>query len=240
MPRRSVRPVIALNLDVFQDRDAGKPSQARIGMAYLDSVLEAGGLPLLVPSTRDPAVLRWYIGQADGVLLIGGRDYPPAWYRRPPHPALNPLHERRAASDGVLARLALPTRLPLLGICGGHQLIAITRGGALLQHIAAADRHTGGQRHGARLTGGRLLKALFPSGRFTVNSSHHQAIDPDCVGRGLEVTAMSDDGVIEAIEGRGPRFLLGVQWHPERMPPGHRRRVFGAFIRAACAARTAR
>ncbi len=237
MAGRMERPVIALNHDVYQDFEAGTPAQGRISMAYMEGVLEAGGLPLLVPATDAAAILRWYLERADGVLLIGGRDYPAAWYRRPPHPELKLLHPRRAACDRALIRLALPTRLPILGVCGGHQLIAIARGGALIQHIASADRHTRNQRHRAVVTGAGLMARLFPSNRLTINSSHHQAIDPRAVGRGLRVTVESDDGVIEAVEGAGERFLVGVQWHPERMPAAHRRKVFGAFIAAARAAR---
>ena len=109
------------------------------------------------------------------------------------------------------------------------------RDGKLVQHLPQADAHGEDRSHAVTVQGGRILRGLFGDGRMTVNSCHHQAIRPDGVGDGLTVVARADDGTIEAVEGTDPaRFLLGVQWHPERIrDAAHRQAIFGAFVRAA-------
>jgi len=227
-------PLILVNSDV---EPRSEPGARRIVLpaTYVDAVAAAGGLPLVVPATLPPDRLRAAAARCDGALFIGGADYPPSWYGEAPQAELRPLHDVRAAADRVLAEAVLARDIPLLAICGGHQLLNLACGGRLIQHLPQAAAHAGPACHTVEIRGGRILRALFGEGRIDVNSSHHQAADPDGIGRGLVVTARAEDGTVEALEGTDPRrFVLGVQWHPERhADPEHRNRLFGAFVAAA-------
>jgi len=211
---------IGLNCDVRPDDWYGEI--VRIGWPYVDAVLRAGGIPILLPPVSDE-LLGEALEGVDGLLLIGGSDYDPALYGRERHPATNVLHPRRMAFDVALARAAIGRGVPTLGICGGIQLLNVALGGTLLQHIPddvgspVAHRGEGGDeaRHAVEAEPSSRLAAIVGASSFEVNSSHHQAIDG--LARGLRVVARASDGVIEAVEGLGAAFLLGVQWHPERM-----------------------
>jgi putative glutamine amidotransferase len=229
---RMPRPLILLNADV--EPEAPYDSlRVRLPAAYGDAVAESGGLPVVVSPTSPPAALRAAVAHADGVLFIGGRDYPPAWFGEPPHPETRELSPVRATADRILAEAALARPIPVFGVCGGHQLLVLACGGRLIQHLPQAAAHAGNRRHDITIRGGRILQEIFGAARIEVNSYHHQAACAEAWGGGLLVTARADDGVIEGVEGADPaRFLLGVQWHPERMEEPHRRRIFGAFVEA--------
>jgi putative glutamine amidotransferase len=227
-----MRPTIGINMDVTAD------GWLRMGLpvSYPDAVLEAGGRPRLVPAIEDERLLRDEVDGVDAFLFMGGPDYPPSLYGEPPHEKANPMHERRAAVDMLIAGLVLRRGIPVLGICGGCQLLNIAMGGKLVQHLDRAEAHAGGQRHEVELVPGSRLARIFGTDRIAVNSYHHQAADPAAIGRDLVVTARADDGTVEAVESTGPRFLVGVQWHPERLDEDHRGLIFGALVAAAAAA----
>ena len=219
----------------------------RLSDAYVDCVIAAGGLPLLVPCGRNRRMLDEYIKMADGFLFIGGKDYPPGLYGEKPHPKSILLHARRAEVDLYLVRAALRRKIPILGICGGHQLINIALGGKIVQHIPNAADHQPVKRkkgkkgkqkvikHPVEITSGGILCRLFGNKKIVVNSYHHQAVDFGALGRGLKAVAFADDGVVEAIESTKLPFVLGLQWHPERLPwRDHAERIFRALIKAAC------
>ena len=228
------RPIILINSDVDADGRHGT-LRVRLPAAYVDAVAAAGGLPVVVSSTLPPELLREQVARCEGVLFIGGQDYPPAWYGEAPHPETRELHPVRAAADRELARATLARDVPVLAICGGIQLLNVVCGGKLIQHLPQAAAHAGDRIHSVTIRGGRILGELFGETRIEVNSSHHQAAHPDAIGKGLLVTARADDGTIEALEGTAPgRYLLGVQWHPERYRDlEHRKKIFGAFIAAS-------
>ncbi len=191
---------------------------------YSEAVWDAGGLPVLIPLIADQEYTRELVARLDGILLSGSSsDVDPARYGQPRQPDCGPAHAERDAVDLSLIRLALETHKPLLGICFGTQAMNVALGGTLIQHLghldnrpplAHDDRHI---RHDVAVEAGSLLERLGGGRRFVVNSSHHQALDR--VPPGLRVTARSPtDGVIEAVETTDPeRFLVGVQWHPERI-----------------------
>jgi putative glutamine amidotransferase len=227
-----MKPLILLNADV--ERESAYPSlRVRLPAAYGDAVAECDAVPMVVSPTLPPAALQAAVARADGVLFIGGRDYPPAWYGEPPHAETREMSAARAAADHLLAAAALARSIPILGVCGGHQLLVLACGGRLIQHLPQAESHTGNRRHAITIRGGRILREIFGETRVEVNSYHHQAACAEAFDAGLQVTARADDGVIEGVEGTDPaRFLLGVQWHPERMEESHRRALFGAFVHA--------
>ena len=191
---------------------------------YLDAVLWAGGLPLLIPSTTDPEVTREYLEQVQGVLLPGSpNDIDPRKYGEEPHVKLGKLQPEREATDFAILDLAEQKDMPVLGICFGVQSINVHRGGSLVQDIPSVvptplvhdeDDPNPPARHPVRLTQGSLIARLTGRSEMEVNSYHHQAVQRP--GKDLRVVAVSPDGVIEAVEDTAGRFIVGVQWHPER------------------------
>jgi putative glutamine amidotransferase len=228
------RPVIGVNSDVEPEGKRGT-LRVRLPAAYVDAIAAFGGLPQVVSPTLPAELLREQVARCDGFLFIGGADYPAAWSGVAQHAETREMHPVRAAADRVMIRTALQIGLPVLAICGGHQLLNLACGGSLIQHLPQAAEHVGDATHAVNFCGGRLLRGLFGCDRIEVNSWHHQAAHPDAIGAGLVVAARTDDGIVEALEGVDPsRFLLGVQWHPERIRDlDHRRRIFSAFVEAA-------
>ena len=222
------RPRIGLNCDL-------KADVAQLNLAYAEAVLRGGGLPLgLVPLGE--GLIEEALSSLDGLLLTGGRDYDPALYGQPQHDETQVLDPRRVAFDMALARSAIARGVPTLGVCGGAQLLNIAAGGTLLQHVpdraGAAIAHRGPVLHEAAVAPGSRLAAILGAGAIEVNSSHHQAVDEP--GRGLRIVAHAPDGIVEAVEGTGEAFLLGVQWHPERLLERERHvALFRALVEAA-------
>ena len=260
-PSPQTRPIIAMDIKLKHQRDSNTGAvigpdeyltdfayrdEYKIYNRYVDQVFETGGLPLLVPCFTGEAILKQYVSMADGFLFVGINDYPPELYREPKRietQVQNTVGYRQLAeSNMILARLVLKghVRMPVLGICAGPQLCTIALGGKLIQHVPnpqhhIAHSHIRDKEHAIRITSGRILKGLFGAGPIVVNTNHHQAADTGHMGEGLRAVAFAEDGVVEAIEGTDPdRFLLGVQWHPERMRDNsHRDKLFGAFVAAA-------
>jgi putative glutamine amidotransferase len=211
----SRRPRIGLTLDVDE---AGATWLLR--RAYAEAVASAGGLPLLLPHQPDAAPE--LLALCDGLVVTGGDfDVAPELYGEARRPACGPARPERTGSELALLRLALARGLPVLGICGGMQLLAVALGGTLYQDLEADLGRTGHQQphpkdvpsHEVEVAAGTLLARLVGAGPLPVNSTHHQAVREP--GRGAVVSARAPDGVIEAIEVPALRFALGVQWHPE-------------------------
>jgi putative glutamine amidotransferase len=210
---------------------------------YLDAVIWAGGLPLLIPSTGDREITREYVEQVQGVLLPGSpTDIDPALYGAVPHSGLGKLYPERDATDFAILDVAEQNEMPVLGICFGVQSINVHRGGSLVQDIPAVvsnplihDEDDGKPpaRHLIRIAEDSLIGRLAGRSDVEVNSYHHQSVER--AGRDLRPVAVSPDGVIEALEDTRGRFVIGVQWHPER---GWRedplsQRLFSALIEQA-------
>jgi putative glutamine amidotransferase len=210
---------------------------------YLDAVLWAGGLPLLIPSTGDPAVTREYVERIHGVLLPGSpTDIDPGRYGAVPHEKLGKLYPEREATDLAILDLVEKNNLPVLGICFGVQSINVHRGGSLVQDIPAIisnplkhDEDDGKPpaRHMIRVAEDSLIGRLAGRPDVEVNSYHHQSVERP--GNNLRSVAFSPDGVIEALEDTTGRFVIGVQWHPERgwKEDPLSKRLFSTFIEQA-------
>ena len=189
---------------------------------YAVTVQRAGAVALLLPTdpdvTDDPLPL---LERLDGLILGGGADVDPATYGAEAGPQTAETRADRDAFELALAKGALDTDLPLLGICRGFQLMNIGAGGNLEQHlpdVVGHERHrtTPGQfdEHEVELVAGSRIAEICGTERIVVNSHHHQGLDR--IGDGLEVTgAAIPDHIAEAIEVPGKTFALGVQWHPE-------------------------
>jgi putative glutamine amidotransferase len=197
---------------------------------YLDMVEAAGGQPVLLPppgETSGPgpgtpggrAELGRLVGMLDGLLLIGGGDIGAQHYGQTPDPRNGGTSAQRDDLELSLVAAALADDLPLLAVCRGMQVLNVALGGGLVQQLSDGTdpnphQPAPGQfgRVEVSTTAGSTIRQLFGP-RLPVLCSHHQAIAS--LGAGLAVTATSVDGVIEAVELPGHRFVVGVQWHPE-------------------------
>lgn len=248
------RPVIGLNTSLAEEGEG----ELRISLPadYVQAVVEAGGIPLLIPPITSESTLGTTVYVFDGIILIGGKDYSPEHYGGHPQREEDLLHPLRDRFDLELVRYILDeTSLPVLAICGGMQLLAIARGGKLIQDIPTEWNVPNGlslshasngatNYHEVTITAHSLLARVlgFEEGLcIHTNSSHHQAVHPSHPGCDLIPSAFSTDGIVEALEPhpasswyRENRFILGIQWHPERMRDEYlHRRIFTALIEAA-------
>jgi putative glutamine amidotransferase len=237
----SPRPVIGITLDSEQPGGYSKYPWYAIRQNYADAVVAAGGLPIALP--HDAALATQYLDRIDALVVTGGAfDVDPVLYGDAGRHATVTLKEGRTAAELALTQGALARDMPVLGICGGEQLLAVALGGTLIQHIpdAIADaleheqvnpRHQPG--HPVAVRAGTLLRRIVGAAEMQVNSAHHQAVRD--AGPFAVVNAVAPDQVIEGIEDARHRFCLGVQWHPEFFIDPGDRRIFDALI-AACRA----
>jgi len=236
LPRIGIPPAVAA--------DGARPGRRRhaVDAAYAEAVAEAGGVPLYLPPCRAPEAA---LAAVDALLVPGGGDFLPPG-ALPAGVAFAPVAPERLAWDRAVLGAARAAALPVLGVCYGMQLLALESGGALLHHLpldlpGCAEHRLAdpGARHAVAVAPGTRLARIFAAAALEVNSRHHQGVSTP--GRGLRVSARAPDGVVEAIEldaeasDAGP-FVVGVQWHPEDMPPAHRKALFGALVEAAARA----
>jgi putative glutamine amidotransferase len=213
------RPRIGVTLD--RDETGQRYELKR---AYADAVLAAGGLPLLI-AEGDEAVAGAYLSLCDGIIITGGAfDIPPERYGEQRRPQCGPTQPERTEFEWALCEAALDARIPLLGICGGMQLMNVVRGGTLYQDLET-ELHVQHEQplpkdvpsHELEIMPGTLLASLVGPAPLPANSTHHQAVRQP--GTGVLVSARASDGVVEAIELPDSPFALGVQWHPEAVIP---------------------
>jgi len=209
---------------------------------YEESVRRAGGDVRLLTANDSPADV---VASVQGILLTGGGDVQPSIYGATPHATFDPAEPGRDEFEIELVRRAMEKDVPLFAICRGVQVLNVARGGTLIQHIPEEVGTTVEHRikeprfaiaHDVWLTPDSLLERtmrerLEEADSCAVNSRHHQA--PKELGEGLVATATAPDGVVEAVEDPGRRFVLGVQWHPENFwRTGEFRSLFEAFVQA--------
>lgn len=213
--------------------------------SYVQAVLSAGGLPVLLPLALSADDLQALLPRLDGILLPGGGDMEPSHYGGNDNdPLVRGVDKLRDTFELVLIRHALEAEKPLLAICRGLQVFNVAMGGSLWEDVHSqmpgAMRHDyGGNGHRDRLAHeitlrpGSLLYNILGSDMIAVNSLHHQGIRtlaPD-----LRASAVSPDNLIEAVEIEGHPFALGVQWHPENILQTEPRMnlLFRHFVNAA-------
>ncbi len=208
--------------------------------SYSLSVARAGGLPLILPpddvSAEAPDEL---LDLLDGLILAGGSDVDAGSYGARPHPQTANTWPERDRFELALGHRALERDLPFLGICRGMQMLNVTAGGTIDQHLPDRvghedHRHTPGvfADHTVRLADESLARRVVGDETSAVKSHHHQGVDE--LGEGVEASGWSEDGVIEAIELPERRFALGVLWHPEEDEAS---KVIGALVEEARARR---
>lgn len=208
---------------------------------YFRAVQRAGGIPVLLPFVESEAEAAEVLDRVDALLLSGGDDIDPLLYGEMPHPKTGNISPERDTAELAYARVALARDMVTLGICRGVQVMAVAFGGTLWQDIPAQvpeamkHRQQGPKwypTHPVTMAEGSRLQAILGPERL-VNTRHHQAIKR--APEGWVVSAVAPDGIIEAIEHPGHRFVLGVQWHPENFQgrPYSFDALFMAFVDAA-------
>ena len=232
------RPIIGVTLDAEEPGGYSKLPWYALRKNYFAALAEAGALPMALP--HHPELAEAYLDQIDGLLVTGGAfDVDPSLYGGgDTHPTVT-LKAGRTDFELAVTRGALKRDMPVLGICGGEQLLAVALGGTLIQHIPDSirteieheqpnPRHEPG--HEVAIAEGTLLARIIGKSRMAVNSAHHQAVATP--GPGARVNATAPDGVVEGVEHPGHRFALGVQWHPEYAVDPADPLIFTAFIQA--------
>jgi putative glutamine amidotransferase len=211
--------------------------------SYIDALLAAGGLPILIPLSVQGDDLRELYQRLDGLILPGGGDVDPDSYQAERHPATEGVDIERDQAELWLARQALADAKPLFGICRGLQVLNVASGGSLIQDIpselpdAAAHYFSYPEypldylAHSVQIEEDSLLAQCFEESIVQVNSRHHQAMH--AVAPGLQIVARAPDGVVEAVEVPGLPYAMAVQWHPENLltQPGMRA-LFERFVSA--------
>lgn len=216
-PIYTYRPVIGIT----GNYDSGKCTLLE---GYYRSVIEAGGTPIIIPPTDDMATMASMLDRVDALIFSGGGDINPLYLGEEPLPQLSSINAVRDSQELLLVRLAADRQIPILGICRGLQVMMAALGGKLYQdiykeasasikHSQEAERHVA--THTVGITEGSKLHQIFKAEKLAVNSFHHQAVRE--AAPGFTVTALSPDGLIEAVESTTHKSMIGVQWHPECM-----------------------
>jgi putative glutamine amidotransferase len=226
-----MKPKIGITMSYGKSKDGEFFS---LKVLYVRLVEHHGGLPFLIFPTQDKRLLREYAQMIDGIILSGGRDIPPSYYGEKVQYKVDLLSHLRPESEIGFLKEFIPTRKPVLGICYGAQLINVVCGGSLYQDIPSqvpkAAKHED-IRHSITVYEDTRLFKLVRESSLEVNSHHHQAVKE--LGKGLRCSALSLDGIIEAIELKNHPFFIGVQWHPERDSESPlTERIFKGFIKA--------
>jgi putative glutamine amidotransferase len=214
------KPLIGLNAD-YRAAKKDAPAFTFVCAGYYDSIVEAGGIPLVLPPVDSDDDLKRLIDLLDGIVMVGGADLDPRRDGYMLHPSVRPLDQRREMFDRRLMNMIAKRRLPVFGIGVGMQLLNVSQGGTLLLHIPEdlpkalphKDPLDPSHRHGLEVVPGSLMERVYGDGEIRVNSVHHMAIDD--VAPGFSVTARCPDGVVEAIESTTDWLAFGTQFHPE-------------------------
>lgn len=222
------RPIILLTTaknNLAAAWNEGQQVKVACNINYVESVIRAGGAPMLLPRNANKEVIQALMNVAHGVLLTGGGDIVSLNYGEEPHPTTKWADPVRDEMELTVIRLAEKRHMPILGICRGIQILNVAHGGTLIQDIPTqvpgACRHSDEDvynrtlSHTVDIEPDSLASKLMGVTTTTVNSFHHQAVKD--LGNGLKVTAKARDGVIEAVESTENEAILAVQWHPEEM-----------------------
>ncbi|MEE9164750.1 MAG: gamma-glutamyl-gamma-aminobutyrate hydrolase family protein, partial [Nitrospinota bacterium] len=218
----SKKPIIGILCDI--NKEEGKEDRPLyfVKSNYVSATKEAGGIPLIIPPLKDKNDLTKTLNLIDGLLIPGGDDIDPKYFKEEPHPSVVLIDPEIIQFQMDFCRKALNKGIPVFGICAGLQIINIACGGNIYQDIPSQysnpikhkkdEDEKEDPTHNVKIERSTKLYNILQKGEISVNSTHHQALKD--VAEGFMVTARSEDGTIEAIENRKHRFIIGVQWHP--------------------------
>ena len=191
---------------------------------YIKSVIKNDATPMIIPFNTNDEIIKKQLSSVDALILSGGHDVNPLNYNNQPREKLGQTFDKRDKFDLKLIKYALEKDIPVLGICRGLQILNVYFGGSLYQDLSYDKKiyikhdqqyNPKNISHTVELTQGSKLYDIFSKNIISVNSFHHQTIDN--LADGLIASALSPDGVIEAIEHKDYKFVVGVQWHPEML-----------------------
>jgi len=240
-------PKVALVYTAAQTEELAEGKKDPLAL-YRGAIEENGGDVIAFYQGKDESASSHKLEEVDAVLIPGGIDVDPKYYAEPPHEKLEKVDIELDELEFALLRHADARNLPVLGICRGEQIMNVHYGGSLIQDIPSQHeaeitvkhrypkKSTARKEHLIRIVPGTRLHAIFQKDEMTVNTYHHQAVKR--LGKGLIVSARAEDGIVEAIEREGERFVVGVQFHPEKVRDKHPEfnRLFAAFIGAVAPA----
>jgi len=231
---RQSLPVIGITSVYHVDKDDGSVS-TEVSFDYVKAVAENGGVPVILPTITNEKIMKRYVEELDGLVLIGGDDIPPDAYGQQPHETVKVMPEQRYNFEKQFIPAWLSSSKPILGVCLGMQFTNVVSGGTLIQDIPSQVGTEVNHRrkyHQVSIEPNSSLANILGNDEAMVYSNHHQAVDKP--GRNLKVIAHADDGVNEAAERIDGGFGLFVQWHPEAMKDiVHRDAIYGALVQAA-------
>ena len=236
MPKK---PLIGLTLDLETSKTYSKFPWYALRENYCSSISQYGGIP--IPLVYDNKSINSILDIIDGLVITGGAfDIDPKYYsERKKYKNIFIKNERTEFEINICNR-ALKKNIPILGICGGQQLINIVYGGSLVQdikkdlttNIEHEQKNPRNQvSHSVKLNLSSKLYKIIKKKSIMVNSAHHQSIKT--AGKGLTVNAIAPDGIIEGIEDQSKDFCIGVQWHPEFMIKQNDNKLFKSFVKAS-------
>lgn len=238
MAKNIRKPIIGLTLDREEGGGYSLYPWYAIRANYCTSVSNLGAIPLPLP--HELTLVDAYLDMIDGLITTGGNfDIPPHMYGDSDMHHTVTTKENRTAFEFAVTKGAVERGIPILGICGGEQLLNVVLGGALIQHIPDSVKTDIAHEqpnprtepgHSVEIKESTMLANIVGEKTISVNSAHHQAIKRP--GEGVVINAMAPDGVIEGIELPGHPFCLGVQWHPEYHVTGADTKIFEAFVTA--------
>ncbi|MED3564034.1 gamma-glutamyl-gamma-aminobutyrate hydrolase family protein [Bacillus xiapuensis] len=235
------KPVIGITTSYVKHND--NMEGVYIHHDYHRAVERAGGIPLLLPAVKDEEAIQRYVELCDGIIMSGGEDVDPQFFGKSPHVKIGFFRTERDEFEIRLYHYYSKTKKPIFGICRGIQLINVACGGTLLQDIPSVkdrEAHLHEQTiprplpfHQVKLEKNSWIAGVWGKETMFVNSLHHQAIEK--LGGGLVITALADDGIIEAVEGKDHPYLIAVQWHPESMSEKHpeMQELFNQLVQAS-------
>ena len=221
-----MRPMIGLTTFV---ESKGTTRYSSLNYTYIDAIIQAGGIPVMIPIVEDRECLLKYMDVIDGIVFTGGEDVSPLYFGENPIKEIGSISQERDDCEMYLFKEAYELNMPILGICRGAQLMNVALGGSLYQDISAQVEDSLGHssesgpshqvHHMIRIEKDSKLYDIFENDRIAVNSFHHQSVKG--LGKGLKASAFSYEGIIEAVESTEKGFVVGVQWHPEALVHKH-------------------
>lgn len=237
--RQAQAPIIGFTLDYEEGGGYSKYPWYALRDNYTASIARHGGAPVALP--HEVAQVETYLALIDGLVITGGNfDVPPSMYGDTSVHAKVTTKPRRSEFEWAITKGAIERKIPILGICGGQQLLNVILGGTLIQHIPDSiknalaheqpnPRHEAG--HEVAIVANTKLYSIIGAPTIPVNSAHHQAVASTAPG--VVINARAPDGVIEGIEYPEHPFCIGVQWHPEFSITKADDAIFTAFLNAA-------